>query len=265
MLFYNSSGYFIYYEVINSNSKQTPLILLNGLSQSTLAWSLCTPYFKNRPVILMDFIFQGQSQKDVEHYRNFNQHASDVVELIEHLKYNKVHVAGISYGSLVAQHLAINYPNKVEKLILISSFAHKTPFYEAIEQAWHNALETGGYALMLDVMLPFVLSENYFNNPLIPIEAMKQARTEINSNPKALKKLMQATKERGDFRNELKKIKSPALVIHGEYDLLFPVHMGKEVASHIPNAQFLVIKKAGHTLNLEAPTELANLIKTFIE
>jgi 3-oxoadipate enol-lactonase len=197
--------------------------------------------------------------------RNFDEHALDVFNLINHLNYTRIHLAGISYGSLVAQNFALNYSGYLDKLILISSFAHKTPFYEAIELSWHRALEFGGYPLMLDVMLPFVLSENYFSNPLIPIDLMKQGRADLNNDPEALRKLMVATRERPDFRTLLNKINNPTLVIHGEMDLLFPVHMGEMVSKCIPDSNFLVINKFGHTLNLEAPLKLAEAINNHLK
>ena len=46
-------------------------------------------------------------------------------------------------------------------------------------------MEFGGYNLMLDIMLPSVLSENYFLNPLIPIDLMKQTRQEANEDKQA--------------------------------------------------------------------------------
>ena len=145
-----------------------------------------------------------------------------------------------------------NHGNRISKLLLISTFAHKTPYYDAIELSWWRALEFGGYNLMLDIMLPSVLSENYFLNPLIPIDLMKQTRQEANEDKQALFKLMRATKERIDYRPELKKITIPTIVIQGEKDLLLPVHMAGEVAKAIPNSQFKVIPHVGHTLNLEA-------------
>lgn len=255
----------IYFEVQgNENAKET-LVFLNGLSQSTVSWILTTPYFKNDyRIVLIDFIFQGQSDKTGE-WRSFDTHARDVVSVLDYLKINKTIVAGLSYGSLVAQHLAINHGNRISKLLLISTFAHKTPYYDAIELSWWRALEFGGYNLMLDIMLPSVLSENYFLNPLIPIDLMKQTRQEANEDKQALFKLMRATKERIDYRPELKKITIPTMVIQGEKDLLLPVHMANEVAKSIPNSQFKVIPHVGHTLNLEAVPQMAAIIKDFLK
>ena len=260
-----NDGLNLYYEVQGNTSAPKTIVFLNGLSQSTIAWILTVPHFKeNYRIVLMDFIFQGQSDKTGE-YRSFNQHAKDVLNLLNELKTDKVILAGLSYGSLVAQHFAVLFPQRLEKLVLLSTFAHKTPYYDAIEFAWWRALELGGYPLMLDIMLPSVLSEDYFKNPLIPIEMMKQARQEVNGEKEALFKLMQATKERPDYRKELQKIKTPAIVIQGEKDLLLPVHMAAEVAKNIPNCELKIIPGAGHTLNLEAILPMSKEIKDFIE
>ncbi len=260
-----NDGFNMYYEVQGNLSAQKTIVFLNGLSQSTIAWILTTPHFKDDYcIVLMDFIFQGQSDKNGES-RSFDQHAKDVLCVLDEIKADKIILAGLSYGSLVAQHFAVLFPQRLEKLILLSTFAHKTPYYDAIEFAWWRALELGGYPLMLDIMLPSVLSENYFKNPLIPIEMMKQARQEVNGEKEALFKLMQATKEREDYRYELQKIKTPTIVIQGEKDLLFPIHMAAEVAKNISNAQLKIIPGAGHTLNLEAISQMSKEIKDFIK
>ncbi|MBI3519829.1 MAG: alpha/beta fold hydrolase [Bacteroidetes bacterium] len=254
----------MYFEVQgNVNAKET-IVFLNGLSQSTVAWVLTTPHFKtDYRIVLIDFIFQGQSDKTGE-WRTFDTHANDVIRVLDDLKIDKAIIAGLSYGSLVAQNLGVNHGSRISKLILMSTFAVKTPYYEAIELSWWRALEFGGYGLMLDIMLPTVLSEGYFKNPLIPIDMMKAARQEANEDKQALFKLMRATKERPDYRPELKKIKVQTLVIQGEKDSLFPVHMAKEVADAIPGSRLSVIPFVGHTLNLEAIPQMVAAIKGFL-
>jgi 3-oxoadipate enol-lactonase len=255
----------IYYEIQGNETAKETLVFLNGLSQSTASWLLTTPYFKeNYKIILIDFIFQGQSDKTGD-WRTFDQHANDVVNIFNQLKEGKVIIVGLSYGSLVAQHMAVNSPEHISKLVLISTFAHKTPYFEAIELSWWRALELGGYSLMLDIMLPSVLSENYFTNPLIPIDLMKQARQESIDDKQALFKLMRATKEREDYRKKLVNIAIPTIVIQGEKDLLFPVHMAKEVSDSIPKSKLVIIPNAGHTLNLEAVPQMSKVIYDFIK
>lgn len=260
MYYKTSDNLNLYYEVHGNLKSKKSLIFLNGLSQSTAAWALMLPAFTNEyQIILCDFIFQGQSDNKGSE-RSFDQHAADIAGLLDSLKINHINIAGLSYGSLVAQHFALNYPKKVNKLMLLSSFAHKTSYFEAISLAWQRALETGGYSLMLDVMLPTVLSEAYFENPLIPINILKSSRQTINTDAGALNKLMDATYNRGDYREKLKAIKIPTIIIHGEKDALLPVHMGKAVGDSISGSKFVVISGAGHTLNLEAVPQTVKLI-----
>lgn len=255
----------LYYEIHGDAQAAETIVFLNGLSQTTLAWMLTVPHFKaGYRVVLLDFIFQGQSDKTGE-WRNFDTHAQDVISVLDQAGIDRAHIVGLSYGSLVAQHMGVLFPDRIKSLILVSTFAHKTPYYEAIELSWWRALETGGYSLMLDIMLPSVLSERYFMNPLIPIDLMKQARQASNEDAAALFKLMKATRERPDYRPMLARIKNPSLVIQGEKDMLFPVHMAAEVAKAIPGCRLEVIPNAGHTLNLEAVPRVSAIIKAFAE
>lgn len=257
-------GQRIYYEVQGNVSSGQTVVFLNGLTQSTAAWMLVSPYFKQKyKILLLDFIFQGQSDKGGE-WRDFNTHANDVRSVLEKEKIVTANIVGISYGSLVAQHMAVRFPQYIDKLVLLSTFAHKTPYYEAIELSWWRALETGGYNLMLDIMLPSVLSEAYFSNPLVSIANLKKGRQDLSLNAEAIFKLMQATRDRKDFRKELRGITCPTLIIQGEKDILFPVHLAEEVKNNIKDSRLVVISNAGHTLNLEHVDEVCKNILAFL-
>jgi 3-oxoadipate enol-lactonase len=255
----------LYYEVQGDIHAPETIVFLNGLTQSTLSWFFVLQHYKDKyRIILLDFIFQGQSEKEADP-RDFDQHAADVRSVLDKENIERPVLAGLSYGSLVAQHFAVLFPERVKKIILISTFAHTTPYFDAIALSWWRALETGGYNLLLDVMMPHVISESYFANPVIPIEVMKEARKDLNINTDALLKLMKATKERKDYREDLKKITTPCLIIHGEKDLLLPAHMANEVHRNIKGSRLVVIKNAGHTLNLEYVPEVCAHMNEFLK
>lgn len=254
----------LHYKIEGNINASEVVVFLNGLTQSTDSWILMLPYFKEKyKILLLDFIFQGQSDKNAD-WRDFNKHARDVKTVLDQENITKANIVGISYGSLVAQHFAVQYPSYLNKLVLLSTFAHKTPYYEAIELSWWRALDMGGYSLMLDIMLPSVLSENYFSNPLVSIENLKKGRKDLNLNSEAIFNLMRATKERKDYRTQLQKIQADTLVIQGERDILFPVHLAEEVQAHIKNSKLIVVKHAGHTLNLEHVKEVSTYILDFL-
>jgi 3-oxoadipate enol-lactonase len=255
----------LFYEIQGNLNASETLIFLNGLTQSTLSWFFCIPFFQEHyKIITLDFIFQGQSDKTGD-WRDFDTHAADVVSVLDQEKISKANIIGLSYGSMVAQHMAVKFPEKINKLILLSTFAHKTPIYNAIELSWWRSLENGGYGLLFDTMMPFVLSEEYFNKPIIPIELLKKSREDLNQNSQAIFSLMRATKERKDYREDLEKITASTLILQGEKDLLLPVALAREVHKHIPKSQLIIVHHAGHTLNLEHVPEVCAYMLSFLK
>lgn len=257
-------GSFLYYEIQGNVQAETTLVFLNGLSQSTLSWAGIAPsFYKEHRVILLDLVFQGQSGM-AEKFRSYDEHAADVHALLKAEGKGRIILCGISYGSAVAQHALVNYPDFFAGGILLSTFGHNASLFNAIGESWISALHAGGYPLMLDVMLPVVLGKSYFEKPLIPIQTLKEARIGRDLSNESLLKLMEATIMRGDFRHQLGKIKAPVIVVQGEEDILIPPDIAKEVADKIPGAELIVIEKAGHTLNLEAIPQIISITKTFL-
>lgn len=255
----------MYYEVHGNQNAEKTLVFLGGLSQSTIAWTGYLPMLKpNYRIVLVDLIFQGQSDAPAE-ARSFEDHAAEVKHLLDALNFSNLHLIGISYGGAVSLRLLVNYPNAVTKAIIMASFAHKPPMFDAFGVSWFSALQAGGYPLMLDVMLPAVLGQTYFENPLIPIDVIKTGRKDLHLPTTNLMKLMQATAESGDYRKKLEQIKVPVRVIVGEEDILCTPAINQAIADHIPNSDLKRIPKVGHTLNLEAIPQTTELMVDFIE
>ncbi len=241
------------------------IIFLNGLSQSTLSWGAVTPSFiGTHNVLLLDLVFQGKSSAEGES-RSYDRHAEDVTGLVEFLKVPQPVLCGLSYGSAVAQHALVNYPTVYQGGILMSTFGHNVEVFVAMGESWKSALRAGGYELMLDVMLPVVLGASYFEKPLIPIVTLKEMRISNNLSPENLFKLMEATETRGDYRDKLESVSANVLVVHGAEDLLIPTAIAREVADRIPQSEFIVLDRVGHTLNLEAIPQITKLISEYLE
>ena len=258
-------GLSIYYEHYFIDESKHTLVFLNGLSQSTLSWFPIVQVLKNQfNIVLIDSIFQGQSDQKGE-YRSFEQHAADVQQVLEKLDAKRIVPIGISYGSAIAMRLMVNYPQKIEKAILISAFAHRTPYFDFIGNSWRSSLLSGGYELMLDIMLPSVLGQDYFFSPLIPIQDIRNARLLNKITSDSLMKLMDATENSSDYREELKNVTLPVKVIQGSQDILTTPQMGQNIVDALPNASFKLLPKKGHTLNLEAIPELIMEIESFLK
>lgn len=256
-------GLQLYYELHGNPDATQALVFLNGLSQSTAAWAGLLPALgSDYRLVLVDLLFQGQSDTAPEH-RSFEGHAADLADLLQALHLPETVLVGISYGGAVAQRFLVNYPELAQAGALLSTFPYKDAFFDAIGYSWQAALKAGGYPLMLDVMLPTVLGRSYFLKPIISIENLKNSKSTQSPAPENILKLTQATKESGNYLEELRKVQVPVLVVHGEEDPLCTVEMGRAMREAIPQASLEVLPNVGHTLNLECIPKLIQLLDEF--
>ncbi|MFD2246846.1 alpha/beta fold hydrolase [Pontibacter ruber] len=257
-------GLELYYELHGDANAAQAMVFLNGLSQSTAAWAgLVHALGKKYRLVLVDLLFQGQSDEAPEH-RSFEGHAADVTDLLKALQLpSEIILVGISYGGAVAQRFLVNHPELVQRGVLLSTFPYKDAFFDSIGASWKQALLAGGYPLMLDVMLPFVLGRSYFLNPIITIENLKNSKASQSPTPERLLKLVRATEESGNYLEELQKVQVPVLVVHGEEDMLCTTEMGKAMYQALPHGELEILPKVGHTLNLECIPDLIQLLDTF--
>ncbi|UJP64565.1 alpha/beta fold hydrolase [Mongoliitalea daihaiensis] len=256
------SGHRMYYEIRgNTDSKHPPFVFLNGLSQSTQAWLgvIQKDFGEEFTCILIDLIFQGESDS-ADQFKTFEEHAEDLHDLLSKLAYPTYHLAGISYGGAVAQRFIVDYPEKISQAYLISTFAAKNEYFNAIGLGWKKALLCGNYELMFDIMLPFVLGKSFFENPIISLETLKISKQHMSPATSDLLKLMEATEKSENYLMKLSHCKVPCIIIHGEEDILCTPEMGMEMAQHIPKNELIILPKVGHTLNLEAIDPLKNIL-----
>lgn len=263
MKYYLEENLFLEYEFIENKNKPS-LLFLNGLTQSFGIWKNCVIQLEQSyQILLIDLINQGNSGRTNREI-DFDEHAETVNSLVKHLGLKDFWIAGISYGSLVAQHFAYRFPENLKGMVLISSFAQKNNYYKAIEVSWKNALEQLGYKFFLQTILPYVLGKTYFEGENFSAEKIISERMLQPIHENSLMLLMRATEKRKDFSDELKTIKQPVMIVHGEEDILFPVEMANYLARVIQNSELTLLPKTGHSINVEQPQLLAKKIHEFI-
>ena len=98
-----------------------PIAFLNGLAMTTVSWSGQAEFLqKHYQCILQDFRGQLASEKPDNGYTG-PQIADDCAKLLDHLGVEACHLVGTSFGGVIAQTFAINYPYRVKSLVLIAT------------------------------------------------------------------------------------------------------------------------------------------------
>ncbi|MFW9819366.1 MAG: alpha/beta fold hydrolase [Candidatus Thorarchaeota archaeon] len=243
----------IYYEI---HGEGYPFILLRGLSSSLNSWppysiAQFSKHFKN---ILFDNRGAGRTDIPDGNY-SAKMMADDTIGLMDALNIKKAHILGFSMGGCIAQEIVLNYPKRVSKLILTSSWcgsSHGIPPISEVNPFLKMAplLKEGKIEQMAKILTESLFPENYKkNNPRI-IE--KVIENYMNNTP-SLKGFQgqSAYVDTFDTFDKLPEIKIPTLILHGTEDQILPVENAKILAGRIPSAELILFENTGHGMNIQ--------------
>jgi len=183
--------------------------------------------------------------------------ADDAIGLLNFLDIQQAHICGMSMGGFIAQTFAINNPDRILSLTSIySGTGDKKEFQpnQAIMELMLTPTPEERDAYIVYTMqylksifgcgLPF--DEDFHRN----LAARSYDRSFC---PEGEARQFLAIMAQKNRTSDLKKLVIPALIIHGDDDLLVPLAAGKATADAIPNARMKIIKGMGHAMpNLQA-------------
>lgn len=232
----------VYYEIYGEGE---PLLLMHGNSGSIENFMYQIPELsKHFKVIAVDSRGQGRTT-DSDKELTYSLMASDMATLIDKLNLGSVNVLGWSDGGNNGLELAYAYPEKVKKLITFgANYTHE------------NFLAKDD-SIVMDKNDPIIIQ----TKPLL--EKFKTSFERLCPNPEKLpeikKKLAALMEKYPNFSLEqLKTIKTPTLIVAGDYDLIDITHT-VSLFNSLPNSQLFIIPGASH-LSLVEQSELANSI-----
>jgi pimeloyl-ACP methyl ester carboxylesterase len=175
--------------------------------------------------------------------------ARDQAEAMEQLGIQKADIFGVSMGGMIAQHLAIDHPEKVGKLILTVTSSRPNPILTESIDEWVSCAKRGDHTAFMDSNVRRIYSEDYYrkNKWLVPIMGKL-------TKPKSYERFFIQADAclMHDAYEGLHRIKAPTLVIGGEQDHALGGDASREIAEKIPNAQLLMYEQWGHGLYEEA-------------
>jgi pimeloyl-ACP methyl ester carboxylesterase len=235
---------------LDPNPSGSPAILfLHGLGANSSSWTL-----QFEPLIAAgmrplapDMPGFGHSRYDGRGW-SFKRVAANLAELLSELRIGSVHIVGLSMGGVIAQQFALDYPQLVRKLVLVSTFSVLRP----------GNLSQWGYFLQRAVVVHTlglkqqseIVARRVF--PDVGQEALRLMAAEqiASADPRAYRAAMRSL---GLFNSQrrLKEIKVPTLVITGECDSTVSPVRQKLLADGIPGARQVVIPNAGHAVAID--------------
>jgi pimeloyl-ACP methyl ester carboxylesterase len=191
--------------------------------------------------------------------------AEDTIALMDHLHIRSAHLVGASMGGMIAQEIAITFPERVRSLTSIMSTtgnpkvppptreaaamlmapppATKEEYLQRFAQNW-KILRVGSFPE--DEALDLSRAERCFSRGLNPAGVGRQLRAILAS---------------GSRKQRLRNVKAPTLVIHGTVDPLVHPMGGQDTAASIPGARLMMIEGMGHAMPLPTWPQIIGAIE----
>jgi pimeloyl-ACP methyl ester carboxylesterase len=246
------NGINMYYEV---QGKGVPLVMIQGFAGNHQAWFFQLRAFKKRyKVVIFDNRGIGKTDKSSEPY-TIRTMADDVIGLMDYLGVDKAHILGLSLGGVVAQEIALTYPQRVRKLVLGSTFAGREikdvhpDMLKAVgvkEGSANADIRSIDFGKLMNVMVSLAFNKSLYRMFLVPL-----AKYRLKSvNAEGYLDQMASVGDYGTL-DRLHLIQAPTLVITGTGDRLVSPQISDTIASRIPNAKLVLVKGGSHAFFME--------------
>ena len=249
---YSTKGKTLYFndknmDYVTFGKGTQPLVIIPGLGDGlqtvkgkaqlfSLSYRLLAKHYKIYVFSRINELRQGYTTRDM---------AADVAEAMEVLNITSAYVMGISQGGMIAQWLAVDFPEKVQKLILAVTTAKPSQLTKERIKHWQKLSQSGNFRdLMLDIAYHSYTQKSYQKWRLL-YNIMGRLGRIKDKNRIVIQS--QSCLEHNSLE-VLKEIHCPTLVLGALEDDVIGVKGSNELAKAISGCQLLILKHSGHAL-----------------
>ncbi|MBL4667998.1 MAG: alpha/beta hydrolase [Flavobacteriales bacterium] len=213
---------------------------------------------KKHRVITIDLIGHGLS-KAKKSKDKIDASSKHIERILEIEGFDKVHLIGVSMGSLIAQYFALNNPNKIKSLTALGGYD-----INKINKEVKKVQKSSNFNLIFRA----ILSMKSFRKKIAEITCKSEKGKAFFYKSASLYErksfmVMQGLQDVIKNRDNIKPQYS-TLILTGEFDIDLAKQMAKEWHSEIDNSEYFMIENAGHCANIDKPLEFNKLVEEFI-
>jgi (E)-2-((N-methylformamido)methylene)succinate hydrolase len=239
----------------------TPAVLVHGVGLDRHMWrpfQRCLEQCGHNTTYTYDLIGLGDAPKPEGPY-NLSMYAQQLASVAAQVvPQGRADVVGFSLGALVAQRFALDFPDRVRRLVLVSSVFNRSTEERSAIAARVAEVRSGGYEATIE---PALL--RWFSPAFVGAQpdVVEEVRIRMRSNDVRSYTVAYEVFATGDVELAplVEHIVCPTLVVTGEHD-----DMTRKLASRLPNARAEILPNARHLVPLEAPAALGDLVARFL-
>ncbi|MEB3734024.1 alpha/beta hydrolase [Halopseudomonas pachastrellae] len=252
---------------VHEHGKGFPLMLIHGSGPGVTAWAnwrLVMPELaKQRRVIAPDMLGFGYSERPANPDYQRDVWVEHAIGVLDALGIEQADLVGNSFGGGIALALAIRYPQRVRRLVLMGSVGVSFPITDGLDRVW-------GYEPSFQTMRS--LMDTFAYDRALVTDELAELRYQASIRPgfqESFAQMFPAPRQRwvdGLASNEadIRAVQHETLVIHGREDQVIPLQASLQLAQLIPNAQLHVYGHCGHWTQIEHAGRFARLVEDFL-
>lgn len=249
------NGVRLHYEV-KGNGATVLLLHPIGLDLTwwqSLADALCSEF------LVLSVDLRGHGQSEVIPPSRLEDVVADTHALLDTLRLAPVHVVGLSLGGMVAQLLALEYPNDVRSLVLAATASTFAPEQRELLIARGTKAERGGMQAIVQETL-----ERWFTPAFLNTEVAARCRQRLLSNDVHCWAATWRAIAALDVVPRLKELHVPTLVVTGDMDASTPPSVAQRSAESIQGAILRILPGVSHLAAFEQPEHFNPLVHSFL-
>ncbi|MDR1060803.1 MAG: alpha/beta fold hydrolase [Clostridiales bacterium] len=245
-----------------------PVVLLHGSGPGVTAWANWNKLFPllsgSFRVVAPDLAGFGFTEREQGAVYSMNNWVQQAIDLFDALKIEKANVVGNSFGGALALSLAIKYPERVNKLVLMGSMGVTFPISYGLDQVWGY---TPSEANMEELLEIFTYDHSFATKELIRTryESSMQPGFQESFSSMFPQPRQKSVESMAGNQNYIRNIPHETLIIHGREDRVIPLETSLKLIQLIDRAQLHIFGRCGHWTQIERTREFADLLLNFFK
>ncbi len=236
-----------------------PLVLVHGLGGTGNVWMPQVPVLARTFTVIRPEL-PGSGRAPLNGSLSTESLVDNLVAMLDEMSLERVHLAGHSYGSIIAQHLAARHPERVMSLLLLGAFrGPPEPARKALRDRAAKARAEG----MIEIADATVqMGTSAATKAARPEVAAFVRELVMRQDPEGYAATCEAIAETDPA--DLAGVDCPALVINGDEDNTAPPAAALAVADALEDSGLEILGRCGHWTPLERPQEVATMMVNFL-
>jgi len=248
------------YYLIKKNDT-APIVFIHGVGLTKEIWRPQVDFFKDHNLLTYDLIGHGNTPLEKTQL-NFEDFTKQLLNLIDELNINKIHLVGFSLGSLIARHFAAEHSDRLSSLVLHGSIYKRSMEQKRVIENRFELIKNSRSASKKSSLRRWLSEKFIKNNKEIYDKIYAMLENIDHKNLLKAYKLFVFYEDDDDMVN---KIKANTLVTTGQFDVGSTIEMAQNLSNQIKNSKYIEIKNGKHLCNIECAKDFNKTIELFID